>query len=148
MKRRDLFRQIIVGGTVLLIAPTTFTSCEEDNNPDPGGNNNNNNNNNTDNPLVIDLTAAQNSALVTAGGYIIRSSVIVINMGADTFIALSSICTHSGCQVAYNNSAGNIQCPCHGSVFSTSGSVMAGPASSSLPKYIVSKTGNTLTITR
>lgn len=144
MKRRDLFRQIIVGGTVLLIAPTAFTSCEKDNNPDPGGNNNNNN---TDNPLVIDLTAAQNTALATAGGYIVRNSVIVINMGADTFIALSSICTHSGCQVAYNNSAGNIQCPCHGSVFNTSGSVLAGPALSPLPKYTVSKAGNTLTIT-
>lgn len=144
MKRRDLFKQILVGGTVFLIAPATFTSCEDENNPDPGGNNNNNNND----PLVIDLTAAQNSALATAGGYIVRSGVIVINMGADTFIALSSICTHSGCQVAYSNSAGNIQCPCHGSVFNTSGSVLVGPASSPLPKYTVSKAGNILTITR
>ncbi|MCK7539746.1 MAG: hypothetical protein MZV63_56980 [Marinilabiliales bacterium] len=54
MKRRDLFKQILVGGTVFLIAPATFTSCEADNNPDPGGNNNNNNNNND--PLVIDLS--------------------------------------------------------------------------------------------
>ena len=145
MKRRDLFKQILVGGTVFLIAPATFTSCEDDNNPDPGGNNNNNNNND---PLVIDLSVAQNSALVTAGGYIVRSGVIVINMGSDTFIALSSICTHSGCQVTYSNSAGNIQCPCHGSVFNTSGSVLMGPASSPLPKYTVSKTGNVLTVTR
>jgi len=146
MKRRDLFRQILVGGTVFLIAPATFTSCEEDNNLDPGGNNNNNNNNND--PLVIDLTSAQNAALGTVGGYIVRSGVIIINMGSDTFIALSSICTHAGSTVSYNNSAGNIQCPAHNSVFNTSGSVLSGPASSPLAKYVVSKTGNTLTITR
>lgn len=143
MKRRDLFRQILVGGTVFLIAPATFTSCEEDNGPDPGGNNNNNND-----PLVIDLTASQNAALATAGGYIVRSGVIIINMGSDTFIALSSICTHAGSSVNYNNSTGNIQCPTHNSVFNTSGSVLSGPASSPLPKYTVTKSGNILTINR
>ena len=46
----------------------------------------------------------------------------------NSFRAASAICTHLGCTV---NLAGNgFHCPCHGSVFDQSGTVVSGPAPS------------------
>jgi cytochrome b6-f complex iron-sulfur subunit len=142
MNRRDIIKAFISGGAVLLVAPAVLTSCEKQN--DPGGNPGGGNNSGT---LTIDLSGSEFSALATTGGYVVKNGVIIINTGGDTFVALSAICTHQGCIVGYNNSAGNVQCGCHGSVFSTSGAVINGPASTPLARYSVSKAGNILTIT-
>lgn len=48
-------------------------------------------------------------------------------------IALSMLCTHVCCQCQYVNSATEIACPCHGSLFDLNGNVMRGPAASNLP---------------
>lgn len=141
MKRRDIIKAFISGGTVLFVAPVLLTSCETQDDPggNPGGNNNSG-------PLTVDITSGEFAALATAGGYVVKNGIIIINTGNDIFAALSATCTHQGCIVGYNNSAGNIQCPCHGSVFSTSGSVITGPAATPLARYTVSKLGNILTI--
>ena len=47
------------------------------------------------------------------------------------FHAISSTCTHLGCVVAHNEGEG-FACPCHGSRFSTDGSVIGGPAPAAL----------------
>jgi len=44
------------------------------------------------------------------------------------FFALSSVCTHLGCITRWNEAAGAIDCPCHGSVFDRNGNVRNGPA--------------------
>lgn len=138
-------KQFLAGGTLLLIAPAALTSCEKSDPDDgPGGNNNNNNNNN----LIIDLSGPEYAALVPAGGSIVKSGIIVINLGSDNFVAFSAICTHQGCTVGFNSSTGNIHCPCHFSVFNTSGAVLEGPASSPLPRFTLTKSGNILTIIR
>ena len=48
------------------------------------------------------------------------------------FHAISSTCTHLGCVVAQVEGEG-FACPCHGSRFSTDGSVVGGPAPAALP---------------
>jgi cytochrome b6-f complex iron-sulfur subunit len=48
------------------------------------------------------------------------------------FFAISSVCTHLGCVVAHSEGEG-FACPCHGSRFSTDGSVVGGPAPATLP---------------
>lgn len=41
--------------------------------------------------------------------------------------AVSATCTHKGCTVTWNNADGG-DCPCHGSIFASDGSVIHGPA--------------------
>ena len=135
MNRRDLIRNIAAGTVTLFVVPSAFTSCEKD--PlDPDNTN-----------LTIDLTATKYSNLVSDGGFLKEDGIIIINTG-DGFIALSSICTHQGCIVNYDHGSSNLPCPCHGSVFSTSGFVLEGPADSPLKKYELTQEGDILTIVR
>jgi cytochrome b6-f complex iron-sulfur subunit len=48
------------------------------------------------------------------------------------FHAISSVCTHLGCVVAYTEGEG-FACPCHGSRFNSEGGVIGGPAPAALP---------------
>lgn len=140
MNRRDYLQKFMLGGTVLFLAPSVLQSCSKDEDADPG-----------ENPgppapgktIDVDLTDPANAALNNPGGSKIIQSILVANTGAN-FIAVSSICTHEGCTVGY--SAEKIQCPCHGSQFNTTGSVLQGPATTPLQSYGVTKTGNTLKI--
>ncbi len=59
-----------------------------------------------------------------------------------TLVALSMLCTHICCQVQYDSSSTDIYCPCHGSVFNQSGTVLRGPASGPLPSIQVSIDAN------
>jgi glycine/D-amino acid oxidase-like deaminating enzyme/nitrite reductase/ring-hydroxylating ferredoxin subunit len=47
---------------------------------------------------------------------------------AGSYHAVSAICTHLGCQVAFNRAEKSWDCPCHGSRFALDGSVLDGPA--------------------
>ncbi|MEZ0327534.1 MAG: FAD-dependent oxidoreductase [Fimbriimonas sp.] len=48
--------------------------------------------------------------------------------------AVSAVCTHMGCILAFNNAERSWDCPCHGSRFDTDGTVLHGPAVSPLKK--------------
>ena len=134
MNRRELIRNIAAGTATVFIVPSMLTSCEEDQ-PDPDNGN----------MLTVDLASSSNSSLGSDGGSKVIDNVIIINTGSG-FIALSSVCTHQGCQVSYDHGEGNLPCPCHGSIFSTSGSVLNGPADSPLKTYDVTQEGDILTI--
>jgi len=58
---------------------------------------------------------------------------------ANDFLALSQDCTHGLCQVDFLPERGVISCPCHGSQFSVTGTVLAGPAPRPLDRYPVTQ---------
>ena len=49
---------------------------------------------------------------------------------AEGLYALTGICTHLGCTVQF--AGDHFECPCHGSQFALSGTVLNGPASTAL----------------
>ena len=55
---------------------------------------------------------------------------VLVRLPNGQFVAYDAVCTHAGCQVAYNPSSTHLECPCHGSVFdpANGAKVLAGPA--------------------
>ena len=86
------------------------------------------------------MPLSANAKLETVGGYVyIRLGVgrlIVARIDdTPTFIALSSVCTHSGCTVTYRNAQSEVYCACHASHFAIDGTVTGGPARRALADY-------------
>jgi Rieske Fe-S protein len=61
---------------------------------------------------------------------------VAVARDANGLYAMSAICTHAGCATQVI-SGGTLLCPCHGSMFDQSGSVLRGPAGAALPHYQV-----------
>jgi glycine/D-amino acid oxidase-like deaminating enzyme/nitrite reductase/ring-hydroxylating ferredoxin subunit len=52
-----------------------------------------------------------------------------------TLHAVSPVCTHVGCLVAFNQAERTWDCPCHGSRFTLAGEVLEGPALAPLQRF-------------
>jgi len=102
--------------------------------------------------ITVDLSFPENSALATVGGTLaltaneLDGSGILLYRQSDTSVlAFSRICTHNGCTIgSFQN--GTSACPCHGSQFNTSGSVVNGPAVNALKQYSATIVGDIVTI--
>jgi len=99
----------------------------------------------------IDLGDAANKDLVTTGGAMLfdiaNDTIMVIRISDTQVIALSAICTHAGCSVDYSAGTQRLDCPCHGSQFSTDGKVVRGPANRALRVYAATLANNIITVT-
>jgi Rieske Fe-S protein len=73
--------------------------------------------------------------------------VIVAQPAAGQYVAFSASCTHACCTVNYNAGKKQFDCHCHGSVFSTAGAVVNGPANQPLPKLAVCADACGVTVT-
>lgn len=56
------------------------------------------------------------------------------------FVAVSRVCTHEGCETAYD--AGRFVCPCHGAVFDLDGTVIGGPTSVPVQAFDTARVGD------
>jgi Rieske Fe-S protein len=98
--------------------------------------------------IVVDT--AEIKELATVGGAVKIASdllgdpVILIRSEDSAFTAISSTCTHLGCEVRKNRFG--FRCPCHGSAFDLSGKVVTGPANEALPVYDIELNGTIVTI--
>lgn len=101
--------------------------------------------------LCLDTSKAPYTALANVNGAVIVSSprdeIIVVRTSTTAVAALSAICTHAGCSVDFQSSNKLLFCPCHGSEFSLSGTVVRGPAFQPLHVYTASLSGTVITIT-
>ena len=72
-------------------------------------------------------------------------TIMVIRVSDSQVVAVSAICTHAGCSMDYLADQDVIDCPCHGSQFSTAGQVLRGPAVRALRVYGVTLANNMIT---
>ncbi len=89
----------------------------------------------------IELDATQSSALLGGEGSLLVGikgtdrKILVVSAKDERMYAVSAICTHMGCVVAYQKKVGHIVCPCHGSQFGLDGGNLKGPAKRPLDRY-------------
>jgi nitrite reductase/ring-hydroxylating ferredoxin subunit len=79
---------------------------------------------------------------VGSGVILTDQKVVVTQPQEGTFRCFTAVCTHQGCTVG-KVSGDQIECPCHGSVFSAEdGSVINGPAQDALAAIKVKVKGD------
>lgn len=100
----------------------------------------------TANAVTVDLNVA--TSLASAGGWalVTASKVLIVNMGGNTFNALTSVCTHSQCDRNWTFASNIFTCTCHGSRFDRNGSVITGPATQPLRSYPATVSNSILTV--
>ncbi len=84
-------------------------------------------------PSKIYLLGAPGDFPVGMATFREKERVFIFN-NTDGMHAISSVCTHLGCNVRHKQGKG-FQCPCHGSNFTETGAVKSGPAPSGLEWY-------------
>jgi ubiquinol-cytochrome c reductase iron-sulfur subunit len=79
-----------------------------------------------------EITEAQNVNVATLPDP--QADSARVKQGKDQWLVLIGICTHLGCiPIAHQGQYEGFFCPCHGSVYDTSGRIRSGPAPSNLP---------------
>ncbi|HLG94645.1 MAG TPA: Rieske (2Fe-2S) protein [candidate division Zixibacteria bacterium] len=70
--------------------------------------------------------------------------IVVFQNPSGEVFAISTTCTHAGCEVRKTKS--KFECPCHGSQYDLTGKVVRGPAPANLTRFPVKKEGELLEI--
>lgn len=135
VSRGEFLRSLGLSGATLMAfyCMGTLSSCTSNSGSDPTPNNGGNSGGN--NSGAVDFTIDLTKDLISNGAFLINGNVIVARTTAGTFVALSKACTHQGTTVQYRSASNDFWCSNHGSVFSTTGSVVTGPASAALKVY-------------
>jgi len=154
ISRRDFFKKAGQSAIVLAVPAIASTILESCNNnlTNPTANSSTLQNiNGTFANGVVKVTVDSSSPLNKTGSAVMvnfnNGQLLVDHPSANSFNALSPICTHQGCLITnYDSGSNQFVCPCHGSHFDANGNVVSGPAPSSLQKYQTQFASNTLTI--
>ncbi len=144
MERKDFIEQVGLSGAAILIFGCT-QGCSKS---EGTTSNNNGNNNSTPVDFTIDISKTPYDALKTNGGFYVEptTNVIVVKTSTSEIIAVSAICTHQQASITYQANNNRFYCAAHGSVFTTTGAVTTGPATTALKKYQTTLTGTLLRV--
>lgn len=116
--RREFLQKMGALAVMSSFGVSFFASCssDEDMGPDQGQNQGNGINV-TSGQVAIDLE--RQSQLRTAGGWIlvVEARMLVVNVDGSSFSALTSVCTHTGCDRNWSLNQNQFICSCHGSRF-------------------------------
>ena len=98
---------------------------------------------------TIQVNLTIQTRLAASGGWLLieTAKTLVANLNG-SYVALTSVCTHSGCFDSWAFSNNRFTCTCHNSIFDTAGKVLQGPATQPLQVYTASVSGTTLTINK
>jgi cytochrome b6-f complex iron-sulfur subunit len=153
MERKDFIEKVGLSAASILIFGC-MQSCSKSDGPAPAkptGTTNPNPASKVD--FTINITNNPYTSLNTAGGfYVDKTTNIIIartNTNPNEFLAVSSLCTHQQVTLDYQASNNRFVCPSppgHGSLFSSTGAVVNGPAASALKQYKTTLTGNSLRV--
>ena len=73
-------------------------------------------------------------------GKVLKDKHVALYRGPDGELrAITSVCTHMGCDVHWNDAEKVWDCPCHGSRFGATGEVIHGPAARPLATVEIPK---------
>ena len=148
MERKDFIEKVGLSAASILIFGC-MQGCSKSDSPaptQPTGSTNNNTTKPVDFTIIIN--ANPYTILNTAGGFYIdkTNNIIIARTLTNEFIAVSSLCTHQQVTIDFEPSNNKFSCSAHGSVFSTTGAVLNGPAASPLKQYKTTLTGNSLRV--
>jgi len=140
---RDEFLKSLGIGLALVCTGSCFTACSKGGDSEEATPNNSNNGK----AASIDITS-----LANIGSKSKVNGILFIRIAApntlSSFLAIEPTCPHEGLeQLNWIQSENKIRCSAHGSEFSTSGSLLMGPATRALKVYKTTLTDNTLTAT-
>ncbi len=95
--------------------------------------------------LKIDLTTAAAKSLLTVGGYVIQSTIVVARTTANTFAAVTQTCTHQPKNKVIF-SQGEFYCTDHGARFSLTGQPLNSVTRTAIAVYSTATDGKTLVV--
>jgi cytochrome b6-f complex iron-sulfur subunit len=147
--RRDFLKKSGSLAVMSMFGVAFFTGCSSDEDTAPVSNTPPAGNNGilvTNELISINLQVA--TTLANTGGWALiqQARVLVVNLGNNTFSALTSVCTHSQCDRNWSFANDIFTCTCHGSRFRTDGTVAQGPALQPLRSYPTNLVSTTLSI--
>jgi cytochrome b6-f complex iron-sulfur subunit len=149
MERKDFIEQVGLSGAAILIFGC-MQSCSKSDGPSTNTNNGagSGGNNTSTVDFSIDISKSPYDALKNIGGFYVDTvtNIIIVKTTASEIIAVSAICTHQQSSITYQANNNRLYCAAHGSVFTTTGAVTTGPATTALKKYQTSLTGTILRV--
>jgi cytochrome b6-f complex iron-sulfur subunit len=96
----------------------------------------------------VQVTVGGSAVANVGGAGLVESTAgvfLLAQTSAGIFSAVEAVCTHEGCTITGASSTDYV-CPCHGSRYTRSGQVVAGPARASLRQYRTTFTDGIVTI--
>jgi cytochrome b6-f complex iron-sulfur subunit len=152
MERKDFIEQVGLSAASVLIfgcmQACTKNGPYSNNSSTNSGGTSSGGNNSSKIDFTINISVSPYNTLSNSGGFYVDKSnnIIIARTLSNDFIAVSSICTHQQVTLDFEANNNRFYCSGHGSTFNLNGTVINGPASSSLKQFKTAISGSSLRI--